>query len=134
MSGATYYARVGPDGRIPVTCPALAGCEVVIRERKAQRSNSQNAWLWGVALPLIAEHCGYDEHEHEDLHYDLLSERFGKHETPSGLTLPTQTTRTMTTAQFSDYMEWLVRFAAQKFGVAVPLPGDSYEVLDARSA
>src|SRR5690606_4825484 len=50
---------------------------VTVQRKTRKRSLEQNAWLWGVALPLIAEHLGYDRHEHDDLHYDLLSVRFG---------------------------------------------------------
>ena len=89
-----------------------------------RRSLEQNAWIWGVAYPLIADYCGYDHHEHDALHYDLLAARFGAEISPGGLTLPKQTTSKMTTGEFSEYMEWLVRYAAEKFRVVIPLPGE----------
>jgi hypothetical protein len=97
---------------------------VTLEPPKKTRSLDQNAWLWGLALPMIAEDIGYDKHEHEWLHYELLAERFGTVKAAGGLVLPAKTTSKMTTREFSDYMEWLVRFAAQKFGVVVPLPDE----------
>jgi hypothetical protein len=97
---------------------------VTLDPPKRTRSLDQNAWLWGVALPMIADDIGYDKHEHELLHYELLAERFGRVERPGGLVLPRRTSSKMTTAEFSEYMEWLVRFAATKFGVTLPLPGE----------
>ena len=103
---------------------------VTVAKKTRQRSVTQNAWLWGVALPLIAEHCGYDHHEHDDLHYWLLAARFETKRVaplPGGIEIkvPARTSSQLTTQEFSDYMEWLVRFAAQKFGVVIPLPGEA---------
>lgn len=104
--------------------------ELSIRKKRSKRSLDQNAWLWGVALPLIADHCGYDQHEHDMLHYELLAKRFGTVEVTSHLpgaqpfTMPAQTTSKMNTKEFSEYMEWLVRFAATELGVEIPLPNE----------
>ena len=56
---------------------SLNGQRVVLRvERFAdQRSLSQNAWYRGVAIPLLAEHCGYDKDEmHGALKFRFLRE------------------------------------------------------------
>lgn len=89
-----------------------------------RRSDRQNAWIWGVALPIIADHLGYDRHEHETLHYDILAQRFGTVTRPSGLVMPTQTSSKLSVKDFSDYMDWLVRYAAETWGVVVPLPDE----------
>jgi hypothetical protein len=113
------------------------GCEVVltVEKKSSRRSNGQNRWLWGVALPLIAEHCGYDHHEHERLHYDLLAVRFGTEElqplvagAPARI-VPAKTSSTMSTREFSDYMEWLTRYAADTLGVVIPLPDERMEAV-----
>lgn len=99
---------------------------VVIRERRSQRSTSQNAWLWGVAIPLLAEHLGYDDHEHETLHYALLGECFGHTYDPrTGQTVLAKTSSQLTTKEFAGYMEWLVRWAATEHQCVLPLPGES---------
>ena len=99
---------------------------VVVRERRSQRSTNQNAWLWGIALPLLAEELGYDEHEHETLHYALLGECFGHVYDPrSGQTMLAKTSSQLNTKEFADYMEWLVRWAATEHNCRIPLPGES---------
>src|SRR5690606_26814880 len=104
---------------------------VTVQRKTRKRSLEQNAWLWGVALPLIAEHLGYDRHELDDLHYDLLSVRFGTKAVAPRVPgappriVPSRTSADMTTTEFSDYMDWLVRYAAQEFGVVIPLPDDT---------
>jgi hypothetical protein len=113
----------------------FAGREVTLTltERKRKRSLEQNAWLWGVALPAIAEHCGYDHHEHERLHYDLLAVRFGTVAVAPLIPgappriVPAQTSSPMNTREFSDYMEWLVRYAAETFGIVIPLPDERHQ-------
>jgi len=99
---------------------------VVVRERRSQRSTNQNAWLWGIALPLLAEELGYDEHEHETLHYALLGACFGHVYDPrSGQTVLAKTSSQLNTKEFADYMEWLVRWAATEHNCRIPLPGES---------
>ena len=117
---------------------AFAGEEVTLtveKRRGKKRSLAQNAWLWGVALPLIADYCGYDKHEHERLHYDLLGVRFGTETIASVLPhapiriVPAKTSSQLSTAEFAEYQEWLVRYAAMELGVVVPLPNE--EIVEA---
>jgi hypothetical protein len=125
-------ARLAWDGIEALTRRAylrtLAGkrVEIVIREPRKQRSLDQNAWVWGVALPVLADALGYDAHEHEILHYALLCECYGTvYDARSGRECPARTSSQLSTREFSDYMEWLVRWAATEHGVRVPLPGES---------
>lgn len=110
-------------------CRTLAGQPIqqVVKKYESQRSLDQNAWLWGVAYPVIAEALGYDHHEHEDLHYALVAKCFGDHfDKRIGAMVPNKRSSKLTTKEFSEYMEWLVRFAAVEcHGVVVPLPGES---------
>lgn len=100
--------------------------EIVLRPRTRQRSLDQNAWVWGVAYPLIAEAIGYDKHEIEELHYALVAKCFGDHfDRRLGAMVPNKRSSKLTTKEFSEFMEWLVRFAAIECGgVVIPLPGE----------
>jgi hypothetical protein len=99
--------------------------EIEIRRRKSQRSLDQNAWIWGVAYPLLAETLGYDRDEVEDLHYALVEKWGGTHWDPRMRSMvPNKRSSKLTTAEFSDYMEWLTRFAAKEFGCVIPLPDE----------
>jgi hypothetical protein len=112
--------------------PSYAGASVTvtIEKTKATRSAAQLRWLWGRALPLIADHCGYDAHELERLHYDLLAVRFGTHAEVPLLAaappriVPRMSTRDLSVGEMSLYMDWLVRYAADSLGVVVPLPDE----------
>lgn len=101
--------------------------QLVLKKRENQRSVDQNAWIWGVAYPVIADALGYDMHEHEDLHYALVAKCFGEHfDKRVGAMLPNRRSSKLSTKEFSEYMEWLVRFGAESCGgVYVPLPGES---------
>ena len=100
---------------------------LVLKKRGSQRSLDQNAWVWGVAYPVIAEELGYDKHEHDDLHYALVAKCFGEHfDKRVGAMVPNKRSSKLTTKEFNEYMEWLVRFAATELGgIVVPLPGES---------
>lgn len=101
--------------------------QIVVKKKAAQRSLDQNAWIWGVAYPVIAEALGYDKHEHDDLHYALVAKCFGEHfDRRVAAMVPNKRSSKLTTREFSEYMEWLVRFAAQDLGgIVVPLPDES---------
>lgn len=115
---------VSPDQRERLR--ALAGKPVEIAPVKSRRSLDQNAWLWGVAYPIIAVELGYDRHEHDALHYGLVAKCFGEHfDKRMGAMVPNKRSSTLTTKECSEYMEWLVRFAANDLGgIQVPLPGE----------
>ena len=111
------YVKAQTDGPV----------QLVLKRRQSQRSLNQNAWAWGVAYPIIAEELGYDKHEHEDLHYALVAKCFGEHfDKRVGAMVPNKRSSKLTTKEFSEYMEWLVRFAATELGgILVPLPNES---------
>jgi hypothetical protein len=99
--------------------------DVTIKPHRDRRSIKQNAWHWGVAVPLIASELGYDKHEHDAVHYALVSKCFGVvHDERLG-ELPKVRSSLLTTTQFSELMEWEVRWAATEFGMNIPLPGDT---------
>ena len=106
---------------------SLAGkpVEVVVRRKRSQRSLEQNAWAWGCAYPVLAETLGYDRDEHEELHYALVAKWGGTHlDEKLGVEVANKRSSQLSTAEFSDYMEWLVRFAAKEFDCVIPLPNE----------
>lgn len=104
----------------------LNGGEVWIALTHKTRSLDQNAWIWGVAYPEIAEALGYEPHEIEELHYGLVAKWGGEHfDKRLGAMVPNKRSSKLTTKEFSDYMEWLVRFAAKECGgVCIELPDE----------
>lgn len=132
-----FHGTVSADGRLVLDdderlrrqgyLRTLAGkrVDVVVKPYHRRRSDPQNKWWWGIAVPLIAHELGYDKHEHEQLHYALVAKCFGT-TTDQKLhqEIPNVRSSQMTTVQFSELMEWAVRWAAQDYGIEIPLPGE----------
>lgn len=96
--------------------------DVVIRPHRAQRSLDQNAYWWAVPVELIAAHCGY---EPEQMHYVLLGEWRGYIEGPRGQAVPRcASSSKLTTAEFTELIEWVQRWAVQELSVQVPAPNE----------
>jgi hypothetical protein len=105
---------------------SLEGLPVdVVVKVQDRRSDSQNKWWWGVAVPLIAYELGYDKHELEAVHYALVSKCFGVKPDRLLGEVPNVRSSHLTTVQFSELMEWAVRWAAQEMGIMVPLPHEA---------
>lgn len=133
-----FHADVTPDGarlvfddrEAPMRRRLLAAyagqrVEVVVRKHRSKRSDRQNRWWWKIAVPLIANELGYDRHEHEDVHYALVAKCFGTHvDKLTGLEVPNARSSQLTTKQFSELMEWAVRWAAVEYGLELHLPGE----------
>ena len=104
----------------------LAGqyVEVIVRKQRVKRSLPQNKWHWGVAVPMIAEKCGYDRHEHERMHYELVALCFGTTRGKNGVEIPNKQSSELTTADFSKLMEWEVLWAAIEYDLVIPLPNE----------
>jgi hypothetical protein len=105
----------------------LAGqaVDVIVRRHRKRRSDAQNRYHWGIAVPLIAQELGYDKHEHEDVHYALVSKCFGTHlDAKLKQEIPNKRSSMLSTEEFSQLMEWEVRWAATELGIVVPLPNE----------
>ena len=132
-----FRGRISDDGRLELRedeqqvrrnyLKRLAGkdVDVVVKVHRNQRSLDQNAWHWGICIPIIADSLGYDRDEHDELHYWLVKECFGTHfDARIREEVPNARSSKLTTAQFSEFMEWEVRWAAKQ-GIVVPLPNES---------
>ena len=122
--------------------------KVTIEPARSTRSNSQNAYLWGVVNKMISDATGYEAAEvHEYLcgqHFGWKDKRVPKTpRNPSGVeSVPRRTTTTdfegkrhvLTTTEFSDYVDFVQRFAAKKLGIFIPDPDPGYSVQRERAA
>lgn len=90
---------------------------VKVVKKSHQRSLSQNAYYWGVVIPLFAESQGY---ENEEMHEALKFKFLQKH---TDTELPTVgSTADLDTGQFTEYIEKVRRLAAE-YGCVIPDPG-----------
>ena len=109
---------------------------VSVEEKKNKRSLEANAYYWGVVVEMISQATGY---EAEEVHTYLCGTRWGWKDkrvpktprNPEGLeSVPVRTTTmnaegkrsVLGTAQFMEFIEFAVRFAAQKINILIPEP------------
>ena len=104
--------------------PVGQAWRVVVEPYKANRSQSQNRYLWGVVYPTILQAGHLDGWEAEDLHEFYLGECFGW-ETLEGMSRkrvkPLKRSSKLSKTEFSDYVAFIQRKAAE-MGIFVPDP------------
>ena len=104
--------------------------EIKIAPYKRTRSLQQNRYLYGVVYPAIIEGAHLEGWEIEDVHEWCLGEHFGW-ETFEGLgrkrIRPIKRSSRLSTTEFSDYIAWIQRTFAQKYGVHLPAPEEEFE-------
>lgn len=99
--------------------------DLIVRRHKRQRSLDQNAYWWAVPIAILAEHCGY---EPEQMHYALLGEWRGYIDGLHGQPIPRcASSSKLTTAEFTELIEWVQRWAAQVMDVQIPAPNEWME-------
>lgn len=110
---AEALKRLKP-GRVVITVTPLAD----------KRSLDQNAYLHAVPFPLLAEEFGCSV---EDVKYDLMGEKWGWKPSPLNPNhfIPVMPhTSDMTVEQCTEFIEWLIPWALDKFGISIPYPNE----------
>jgi len=102
---------------------------VTIEPYVKKRSNSQNAYLWGVVYPTILQALAHDlaGWSAEDLHEYFLGEHFGwerVHGFGKTKQRPIRRSSKLTTIEFNEYKEFIQRTMAEK-GVYIPDPNET---------
>ena len=98
--------------------------DIVIRKHSSKRTNDQNAYYWGVVIPILAKYFGHDNPD--DMHEDLKLE-FNPIESKvsPGKKIGGTTTALSTVEFFSaddSYIERICRWAASEHGIYIPPP------------
>ena len=97
--------------------------DITQEKHRKKRSLPQNSYYWGVVLPYIAKANGEDDLD--DLHDDLKHMFNPKIKEVHGMTIEKGgSTTEMSTEEFSEYVDKVVRFAAIKLGIYIPDPGE----------
>jgi hypothetical protein len=138
--------RINSDGRLVISPDERAeflaeisrkrnkGCRVKVVVDGKKRSLEQNSYYYGVVVGIL-KNCIQDEWGErmtkEDVHEILKTqcnwqEHFSK-QTGESIKVA-QSTATLTTVEFEEYLERCRRFAQDFFGVTIPLPNEQIEI------
>jgi len=103
---------------------ALNDWRIEVTEYKDTRSLEQNAYLFGVVYTTILQHTDLQGWDLDDIHTFMKGEFFGW-ETVTGFgrkrVKPIKRSSRLSIQQFSDYMEFVIRKAAE-LGIEIPEP------------
>lgn len=100
---------------------------VSVQKKRRRRTIKQNAWYNGVILPLISEKTGETTeavHEAMKMHFNVRIITIGRMVIP----IP-GTTTTMTTTDFSEFIERVRAFAASELDLNIPDPNPDWNVV-----
>jgi len=116
----TGVLQVGPQFEVWLSTLKGKEVDVVVREKRTQRSNKQNRAYFGIVVKDLADHLGYTKDEcHDALKIMFASRKDEK----TGLTLVESTSK-MNTKRFIRYYEDIQRWAAEFLGYDIPSPNE----------
>lgn len=106
--------------------------DITIQKHKKVRSNSQNAYYWGVVIPLVQDGLKEATGEVRDLnsiHYQILLPLFAPSREITNINTgeivsERMTSSEMTTTQFMEWIMDIQKWAAEFLGVDIPDPNE----------
>ena len=104
-----------------------------IKEKKKKRNNSQNGYLWAVVNQMVCRRLidlGHDvsiEETHDFLKASFNYKELVNEDTGEVFKIPRGTSE-LSTEEFSEYIERVVRFGAEILGIIIPLPNEQVEI------
>jgi len=112
-----------------------------IEKLYSKRTNPQNSYYWGVVLPLVKDgllQVGYECHSLDEAHEFCKNQfiiiqgrkrkRLVNRETGEVRYVKVfPSTRKLTTVEFSEYIDRIIRWSAEYLGVIIPYPGEILE-------
>lgn len=107
--------------------------EITIEKKRKRRSVFQNAYYWGVVIPIVQQglnEIGYKTGKEQA--HELLKSLFAKDEivneaTGEVLNFPLSTAA-MSTVRMMDYFAQITQWAAEFLGVEIPQPNEQIKI------
>lgn len=125
IKDATGFRLISPEAFRSASRQWSDGRYVMeVRPAEKNRSLAQNAYLHAAVFPVIAEHVGCSV---EDIKYDLMGEKWGWKESALDVRrmVPVKpSTSSMTVAECKEFIDWIIPFALDKFGIELLLPSE----------
>lgn len=106
--------------------------EIVLRPLPI-RSNAQNAYMWSVIIPEITAELKRLGHEvNNDLTHELLKAKFNpkhvRNEDAEVIAEYGGSTTEMTTRDFMEYIDRIIKWAAESLSLVIPLPNEQTKI------
>lgn len=110
--------------------------EVMVRKRRSYRTNSANAYYWGVVVAMIGNHLRQhgltgphggpitDEQVHELLAAKFLRESVLINPDTGEYVEVVKSTKTLTKSEFGDYVMMCKQWAAEDLSLQIPDPNE----------
>jgi hypothetical protein len=115
---------------------SLEGKDIIItiEKRRKKRSNHQNAYYFGLVIPMmkqgfynsLGEHVGTDE-IHTFLKNRFLFKEIVNENNAEIIKMPQSTTE-LTTIQFEEYLDKIREFSMEFLGINIPLPNETLTI------
>jgi hypothetical protein len=111
--------------------------EITIQRKRKVRSNPQNAYYWGVVLPLVQSGLIDATGETRDLnsiHYQILLPLLSINReivnTDTGQVINEKITSSeMTTTEFSEYILSIQKWSSEFLGINIPYPNEELTLI-----
>lgn len=106
---------------------------IVIRVKRKPRSNGQNRYYWGIAIPLVLrglKEAGFNVFSKDDAH-DIIKFKFLKVnlENDSGEFVESfKSTKEMSTSEFKEFIEHLQIWASEYLNQYIPSPNEKLDI------
>ena len=114
--------------------------EIIVKRKRKQRSTEQNAYYWGVVVPIVLGgfiELGNDLQEGNPEHHDLVHEFLKTKFLTNGLDIVDaagevhktgNSTKRLTTSEMMDYIAQVQRWSAEYLNVTIPDPNEQTEL------
>jgi hypothetical protein len=107
---------------------------IIIEKKRKKRSNPQNAYYFGLVIPMmkqgfynsLGEHVGTDE-IHTFLKNRFLFKEIVNENNAEIIKMPQSTTE-LTTIQFEEYLDKIREFGLEFLNITIPLPNDTLSI------
>ena len=96
--------------------------EIEISKASNKRSTQQNAYYWGVVLPILCAH--FEGYTKDEMHDAMKIKFLSLHEDNPEKLQTIRSTAKLNTDEFKAYIEQIQRWAAEFAGVDIPDPGE----------
>lgn len=111
---------------------------VTIQLHRKRRSNPQNAYMWGVVIPLIQEglkDATGEVRDFESIHYQILLPLFAPkreivNKETGEVVSEKMTSSEMTTTEMMEYFQSIQKWAAEFLGINIPDPNQELTLIN----